>query len=143
MGRIGVRYRFSIAHIFAGLMIAAALAATAADKRSITEKDILKFHWVADPRISPDGRQVAYVLVTVNEKEDRYETSIWRVETSGIAAPQRLTGGPRAADSVGASAGGRGARAAARPRPGARAHHHSRARHLPRRSRGLRSPPAR
>ncbi len=67
----------------------------AAERRPITETDILKFQWVADPQISPDGREVAYVLVTVNEKEDRYETSLWMVGTSGSAASRRLTAGPR------------------------------------------------
>ena len=63
--------------------------------RPITEKDLLKFQWVARPQISPDGRQVAYVLVAVNEKEDRYDTSIWSVPTAGASAPRRLTAGPR------------------------------------------------
>src|SRR6059036_164264 len=67
----------------------------AADRRPITETDFLKFQWVADPQISPDGREVAYVLVTVNEKEDRYDTSLWSVATTGSAAPRRLTAGPR------------------------------------------------
>src|SRR5271154_4989848 len=65
-----------------------------AEKRAITDKDLLKFHWVADPQISPDGRQVAYVLVSVNEKENRYATSLWSVETSG-GTPRQLTSGPR------------------------------------------------
>jgi dipeptidyl aminopeptidase/acylaminoacyl peptidase len=68
---------------------------SAAEKRAITEKDILKFNWVADPEISPDGKQVAYVLVTVNEKEDGYETSLWSVNTAGTPTPRRLTAGPR------------------------------------------------
>ena len=38
---------------------------------------------------------MAYVLVSVNEKEDRYETSLWTVGTSGSAASRRLTAGPR------------------------------------------------
>jgi dipeptidyl aminopeptidase/acylaminoacyl peptidase len=67
----------------------------AAGKRSLAAKDILRFRWVADPRISPDGSQVVYVLVSVNEKEDRYDTSLWAVATSGGAAPRRLTAGPR------------------------------------------------
>ena len=67
----------------------------AADRRPITETDLLRFQWVADPQISADGKEVAYVVVTVNEKEDRYETSLWTVETSGSAAPRRLTAGPR------------------------------------------------
>ncbi len=80
--------------VFAAIL-AVVLSASAAEKRLITEKDLLKFNWVADPQISPDGAQVAYVLVTVNEKEDRYDTSIWSVETSGTATPRRLTSGPR------------------------------------------------
>ncbi len=67
----------------------------AAEKRPITGTDLLKFQWVADPQISPDGREVAYVLVSVNEKEDRYDTSLWGVATSGNAQPRRLTAGPR------------------------------------------------
>ncbi|MFN2631904.1 MAG: prolyl oligopeptidase family serine peptidase [Thermoanaerobaculia bacterium] len=67
----------------------------AAQSRTITEKDLLAFKWVADPRISPDGQSVAYVLVTVNEKEDRYDTSVWLVPAGGAAEPRRLTAGPR------------------------------------------------
>jgi len=67
----------------------------AADRRPITETDFLKFQWVADPQISPDGKEVAYVLVAVNEKEDRYDTSLWSVPTSGGGEPRRLTAGPR------------------------------------------------
>jgi dipeptidyl aminopeptidase/acylaminoacyl peptidase len=65
------------------------------ERRPITETDLLKFQWVTDPQISPDGREVAYVLVAVNEKEDRYDTSLWAVATSGGAQPRRLTAGPR------------------------------------------------
>jgi len=90
------RWRVRLAGALLGAVALAAgiTAAGAQEKRLITEKDLLKFKWVADPRISPDGREVAYVLVTVNEKEDRYETSIWSVATSG-GAPRQLTSGPR------------------------------------------------
>ncbi len=50
-----------------------------AQKRNITEKDLFNFVWVADPQISPDGSRVAFVRVTVNEKKDGYNTSIWTV----------------------------------------------------------------
>ena len=40
-------------------------------KRAITEKDIFDFVWIGSPEIFPDGTQVAYVRVTVNEKEGR------------------------------------------------------------------------
>ena len=62
----------------------------AAEKRFITEKDLLKFTWIADPQIAPDGSAVAFVRVTVNEKENRYETSLFTVPISG-AAPRPLT----------------------------------------------------
>jgi dipeptidyl aminopeptidase/acylaminoacyl peptidase len=77
-----------------GILLLPAFAAPAG-KRLITEKDLLKFRWIADPQIAPDGSQVAYVLVTVNEKEDRYDTSLFAVSTAGGSAPRRLTAGPR------------------------------------------------
>src|SRR5438105_5081874 len=72
-----------------------AASAWGADKRLITEKDIFKFVWVADPQISPDGSQVVFVKVTINEKNNDYETSLWSVSTSGGSAPQKLTSGTR------------------------------------------------
>jgi dipeptidyl aminopeptidase/acylaminoacyl peptidase len=67
------------------------VSARAAEKRFITETDLLKFTWIADPQISPDGSMVAFVRVTVNDKENRYETSLFVVPTSGSDAPRRLT----------------------------------------------------
>jgi dipeptidyl aminopeptidase/acylaminoacyl peptidase len=67
----------------------------AAEKRFITEKDLLKFTWIADPQIAPDGSTIAFVRVTVNEKENRYETSLLTVGTSGAEAPRTLTSNPR------------------------------------------------
>jgi len=67
----------------------------AAQQRAISDSDLFTFRWVASPQISPDGRQSAYVLVTVNAKHDGYETSLWVVGTDGASAPRRLTAGPR------------------------------------------------
>ncbi len=66
-----------------------------AQQRAISDSDLFAFRWVASPQISPDGRQSAYVLVTVNGKHDGYETSLWVVGTDGASAPRRLTAGPR------------------------------------------------
>jgi dipeptidyl aminopeptidase/acylaminoacyl peptidase len=66
----------------------------AADKRGITEMDLFKFAWIADPQISPDGSRVVFVKVWVNQKSDRYDTALWLVPTNGEAARQ-LTSGPR------------------------------------------------
>jgi len=66
-----------------------------AQQRAISDSDLFAFRWVASPQISPDGRQSAYVLVTVNGKHDGYETSLWVVGSDGASAPRRLTAGPR------------------------------------------------
>ena len=62
-------------------------------RRPITETDLFKFVWAADPQMSPNGSQVAYVLVNVNEDKDRYETQIYVVPSDGSAAPRPLTAG--------------------------------------------------
>ena len=77
------------------LVFACTITAPAQTRRLITETDLLKFVWAADPRISPDGAHVAFVQVTVNEEKDDYETSIWLVPANGSEAPRRLTSGTR------------------------------------------------
>src|SRR5258708_22501496 len=64
-----------------------------AQKRSITEKDLFQFNWIGDPQISPDGPSVAFVKVSVNEKKDGYDTSIWSVSTRGDEEPRRMACG--------------------------------------------------
>ena len=64
-------------------------------KRLITETDLFRFVWVADPQPSPDGTRIAFTRVTVNEKGDGYETALWMVPSDGSAPPVRLTGGTR------------------------------------------------
>jgi dipeptidyl aminopeptidase/acylaminoacyl peptidase len=84
------------AYISALLLIAMTLPLPTfgAGKRLITETDLFKFVWIADPQISPDGSRVAYVRVWVNQKADRYETAIWVVPTGG-GPPRQITVGPR------------------------------------------------
>jgi dipeptidyl aminopeptidase/acylaminoacyl peptidase len=66
-----------------------------AQKRFITEKDIFRFLWIADPQVSPDGSRVVFTRVNVNAKKDGYESAIWSVDVNGGAEPQRITNGPR------------------------------------------------
>lgn len=70
------------------------IASLSAAGRPITETDLYAFKWVADPRISPDGSQVAYTLVTITDKNDNYATSLWMVPANG-GAPRQITAGPR------------------------------------------------
>ena len=65
-----------------------------ADKRMITEMDLFKFVWVADPQISPDGSQIVYTRVWVYKKSGGYETALWIVPANG--GPERqISAGPR------------------------------------------------
>src|SRR4029079_12597299 len=81
-------------------LLALALAAgggrptRAADRRFISDTDVFRFVWVADPRISPDGTQVAFVRVTVNAKKEGYDTAIWMVPADGSAPARAFTAGP-------------------------------------------------
>src|SRR5438445_5100288 len=60
-----------------------------AQKRNITEKDLWDFVWIGDPQVSPDGSRVAFVRVTVNDKKEGYNTSIWSVNLeSGRPRPE-------------------------------------------------------
>ncbi|HEY3139431.1 MAG TPA: S9 family peptidase [Blastocatellia bacterium] len=93
---MNIRFRSPVSLITIALIIALNLSAfsLAADKRTITETDLFKFVWIADPQISPDGSRVVFVREWVNQKADRYDTALWIVPTSGGAARQ-LTAGPR------------------------------------------------
>src|SRR5499427_7219290 len=84
------------AHMKQSAALALVLALVAASPRAqgprvITEKDLFKFTWIADPQISPDGATVAVVRVTVNEQENRYETAVYAVPSGGAEPPRRLT----------------------------------------------------
>ncbi|PYL05981.1 MAG: hypothetical protein DME34_10105 [Verrucomicrobia bacterium] len=75
------------------LAIVCGTATGFAQKRAITEKDLWDFVWIGDPQVSPDGSRVTFVRVTVNEKKEGYNTSIWAVSTSGNEQPHQLTKG--------------------------------------------------
>lgn len=65
----------------------------AAAKRSITEKDLFEFVWIANPQVSPDGDRVAFTRVNVDDKRTGYENSIWIVATDGKQAAIKMTNG--------------------------------------------------
>jgi dipeptidyl aminopeptidase/acylaminoacyl peptidase len=81
------------------IAITASLAAQNANQsiasptRSITEKDLFDFVWIANPQVSPDGARVAFTRVNVDDKRTGYENSIWIAATDGKQAPIKLTSG--------------------------------------------------
>src|SRR5437868_468812 len=78
------------------ILLCIAVAATAShaqSRRLIADTDLFKFVWAADPQISPNGTQVAFVRVNVNEDKDRYETQVFVVPSDGSVPPRPLTSG--------------------------------------------------
>jgi len=59
-------------------------------KRPITFDDMIQLHRVGDPKISFDGKWVAYVVATPDTSADRNASNVWIVPTSG-GMPLQLT----------------------------------------------------
>src|SRR5882672_6236853 len=73
------------------IVLALVLSAPAFANRGITPEDYFAFQSVNDAHISPDGKQVAYVVTVVDQAKNRRNNSIWLVSTDGQNAPRRLT----------------------------------------------------
>src|SRR5262249_16540326 len=55
------------------------------------EEDLLRFRWIADPRISPDGTRIAFTLVRVDAEEDEYRGHVGEPQVGAAAeAPRAL-----------------------------------------------------
>lgn len=48
---------------------------------------------VADPRISPDGERIAFVVSSLDREANRYRSAIWMVGVDGGSEPYRFTNG--------------------------------------------------
>jgi len=88
-----IRHSFVIRHSCFVIVFALGTGIALAEKRNVTEKDLWDFVWIGDLQVSPDGSRVVFVRVTVNEKKEGYNTSIWSVPVTGDGAPYQLTKG--------------------------------------------------
>ena len=71
---------------FLALLVLAAPALSqpaSADKRPMTVDDLFRFKRVADPQISPDGKQVVYVVGTVDLDANKISSTLWLASTDG------------------------------------------------------------
>jgi dipeptidyl aminopeptidase/acylaminoacyl peptidase len=59
-------------------------------------EDIYALTSVGDPRLSPDGRRVAYVVNRIDRGANRYRSAIWVAPFDGSEEAQQLTSGERA-----------------------------------------------
>ncbi len=63
------------------------------EKRPISVEDIYNIAYVEEPSVSPDGRWIAYVHVTVDRTENEYRRNIWLAPTDGGKPIQITRGG--------------------------------------------------
>jgi len=66
--------------------------------RAITIEDLYRIKFLTRPRISLDGKRVAYVLTTIDEHKHAYRSSIW-VASLQDGTTKRFTSGPANASS--------------------------------------------
>ena len=71
--------------------LAPARAQVESKKRGVTPEDYFAFEFLGDPRISPDGQWVAYVVTTVDGKQNRRQTQIWLAAVDGTPSPRQFT----------------------------------------------------
>jgi dipeptidyl aminopeptidase/acylaminoacyl peptidase len=65
------------------LLASLAPAALPAQDSVLTPALLLDYETVADPQVSPDGRQIIYTRRWVNTQEDRWETALWIMDADG------------------------------------------------------------
>ena len=68
-------------------------------QRGITAEDYYAFEFLSDPRLSPDGRWVAYVVTTVDQRQNRRLSQIWLAATDGGRPPRQFTTSPQSSTS--------------------------------------------
>ncbi len=60
-------------------------------RRGITPEDYFAFEFLSDPQLSPDGRWVAYVMTTVDQRQNRRQSNIWIAAVDGSRPPRQFT----------------------------------------------------
>src|SRR3712207_2284002 len=68
-------------------------------QRGITAEDYYAFEFLGDPRLSPDGRWVAYVVTNVDQRQNRRLSQIWLAATDGSRPPRQFTTSPQSSSS--------------------------------------------
>ncbi|MST33438.1 hypothetical protein GHK86_12000, partial [Acidimicrobiaceae bacterium USS-CC1] len=63
-------------------------------KRDFAPEDVWRLRTVADPRLSPDGRLVAYVVSEPDRERDGPATTVWVAPVDGSAPARRFSAGP-------------------------------------------------
>src|SRR2546423_5629054 len=67
------------------------VATPQAQTRGATAEDYYAFETLADPHFSPDGSTIAFVVTTIDQKQNRRRSVIYSVPADGAREPQPLT----------------------------------------------------
>jgi dipeptidyl aminopeptidase/acylaminoacyl peptidase len=70
-----------------------------AQTRAVTAEDYFLFETVSDPHFSPDGSTIAFVITSVDQKQNRRRSQIWIVPADGSRGPTALTTAPQSSNS--------------------------------------------
>jgi dipeptidyl aminopeptidase/acylaminoacyl peptidase len=62
-------------------------------RRAARVEDVYALRNVSHPRISPDGKQVAYVVTAADREADRHGSAIWIASLEGTSAARAFTAG--------------------------------------------------
>ncbi len=58
-------------------------------------EDVYELTGASDPRLRPDGREVAYVVWSIDGEENEYRQAIWLASADGSSPPRQFTSGPK------------------------------------------------
>jgi dipeptidyl aminopeptidase/acylaminoacyl peptidase len=88
--------RIAVTAAFASTLL---LAPLGAQTRGVTAEDYFAFETLSEPRFSPDGSTIAFVVTTVDQKQNRRRSAIWSVPADGSREPVALTTAPQSSNS--------------------------------------------
>lgn len=84
-----------IAIVLTGLLALLVIGPSKADQgKALKVEDLFRFKRLADPQISPDGKQVVYVVTTVDLDHNSTNADLWLIPTAG-GEPKQLTTSPK------------------------------------------------
>jgi len=75
------------------------LAPAGAQTRGMTAEDYFAFETLSEPRFSPDGSTIAFVVTTIDRQQNRRRSAIWSVPADGSREPVALTTAPQSSNS--------------------------------------------
>ena len=95
--------RFASSRLFVFVVAAAlsgsSVALASAQSRGVAAEDYFAFETLSDPHFSPDGTTIAFVVTTIDQKQNRRRSQIWSVPADGSREPAALTTAPQSSNS--------------------------------------------